>query len=40
VVLLRDPYDAALLAPGVPGITAFGFRACQLEAVIARLTLP
>jgi beta-N-acetylhexosaminidase len=40
VVLLRDPYDAALLAPGVLGITAFGFRACQLEAVIARLTLP
>jgi beta-N-acetylhexosaminidase len=40
VVLLRDPYDAALLGPGVLGITAFGFRACQLEAVIARLTLP
>jgi beta-N-acetylhexosaminidase len=40
VVLLRDPYDAALLAPGVLGITAFGFRACQLEAVIARLTMP
>jgi beta-N-acetylhexosaminidase len=40
VVLLRDPYDAALLAPGVLGVTAFGFRACQLEAVIARLTLP
>jgi beta-N-acetylhexosaminidase len=40
VVLLRDPYDAALLAPGVLGVTAFGFRACQLEAVIARLTMP
>jgi beta-N-acetylhexosaminidase len=40
VVLLRDPYDAALLGPGVLGITAFGFRACQLEAVIARLSLP
>ena len=39
VVLLRDPYDAALLAPGVLGLTAFGFRSCQLEAVIARLTL-
>jgi hypothetical protein len=38
VVLLRDPYDGALLGPGVLGITAFGFRACQLEAVIARLT--
>ena len=37
VVLLRDPYDAALLAPEVLGITAFGFRKCQLDAVIARL---
>ncbi len=26
VVLLRDPYDAALLQPGVLGITAYGFR--------------
>ena len=40
VILLRDPYDATLLAPGVTGITAFGWRACQIEAVIARLTLP
>ncbi len=37
VVLLRDPYDAALLQPGVRGITAYGFRKCQLDAVIARL---
>jgi beta-N-acetylhexosaminidase len=37
VVLLRDPYDAALLAPGVRGLTAFGFRRCQLDAVVARL---
>ena len=37
VVLLRDPYDAALLAPGVHGITAYGFRKCQLDAVISRL---
>jgi beta-N-acetylhexosaminidase len=37
VVLLRDPYDAALLAPGVLGLTAYGFRRCQLDAVIARL---
>jgi beta-N-acetylhexosaminidase len=40
VVLLRDPYDAALLAPGVPGVTAYGFRKCQLDAVIARLAYP
>jgi beta-N-acetylhexosaminidase len=37
VVLLRDPYDAALLAPGVRGLTAYGFRKCQLDAVVARL---
>jgi len=40
VVLLRDPYDAALLAPDVRGLTAFGFRKCQLDAVVARLTHP
>jgi beta-N-acetylhexosaminidase len=38
VVLLRDPYDAALLAPGVRGLTAYGWRKCQLDAVVARLT--
>lgn len=38
VILLRNPYDASLLAPGVLGITAFGFRRVQLDAVIARLT--
>jgi beta-glucosidase-like glycosyl hydrolase len=37
VVLLRDPYDAALLRAGVLGLTAYGFRRCQLDAVIARL---
>jgi len=40
VVLMRDPYDAALLAPGVVGITAYGWRRCQLEAVVARLAYP
>jgi beta-N-acetylhexosaminidase len=40
VVLLRDPYDAVLLRPGVLGVTAWGFRRCQLDAVIARLTYP
>ena len=40
VVLLRDPYDAALLKPGVRGLTAYGFRKCQLDAVVARLTHP
>jgi beta-N-acetylhexosaminidase len=37
VVLLRDPYDAALLQPNVLGITAYGFRKCQLDTVISRL---
>ena len=38
VVLLRDPYDATLLRGEAQGITAYGFRKCQLDAVIARLT--
>jgi beta-N-acetylhexosaminidase len=37
VVLLRDPYDAALLEATTLGLTAYGFRRCQLDAVIARL---
>jgi beta-N-acetylhexosaminidase len=37
VVLLRDPYDASLLVPGVRGLTAYGWRKCQLDAVVARL---
>jgi beta-N-acetylhexosaminidase len=37
VVLMRDPYDARLLLPGTVGITAYGWRRCQLEAVLARL---
>jgi beta-N-acetylhexosaminidase len=37
VVLMRDPYDAALLGPGVVGLTAYGWRRCQLDAVVARL---
>lgn len=40
VVLLRDPYDASLLRPNILGITAYGFRKCQMDAVIARLTHP
>jgi len=37
-VLLRDPYDAALLHPETLGITAYGFRRCQLEAALAGLS--
>jgi beta-N-acetylhexosaminidase len=37
VVLMRDPYDAEYLTPGVAGITAYGWRKCQLDAVLARL---
>jgi beta-N-acetylhexosaminidase len=39
VVLMRDPYDADYLAPGVGGITADGWRRCQLDAVWARLLM-
>jgi hypothetical protein len=34
---MRDPYDVEHLARGVPGVTAYGWRRCQLEAVLARL---
>jgi hypothetical protein len=37
VVLMRDPWDAEYLAPGVAALTAYGWRRCQLDAVIARL---
>jgi hypothetical protein len=37
VVLMRDPYDAEYLAPRVGAISAFGWRKCQLDAVLARL---
>jgi beta-N-acetylhexosaminidase len=39
VVLLRDPWDAAWLAPGVHALTAYGWRRCQIEAVLPRLLL-
>ena len=37
VVLMRGPYDARLLLPDTAGITAYGWRRCQLDAVLARL---
>jgi len=40
VVLMRDPWDAEWLRPGVAGMTAYGWRRCQLEAVLARLLAP
>jgi beta-N-acetylhexosaminidase len=40
VVLMRDPWDAEYLAPGVTGVTAYGWRRCQLEAALARLLIP
>jgi len=40
VVLMRDPWDAEYLAPGVSGITAYGWRRCQLESALARLLTP
>jgi hypothetical protein len=40
VVLMRDPWDAEYLAPGVVGITAYGWRRCQLDAALTRLLAP
>jgi len=40
VVLMRDPWDAEYLAPGVVGVTAYGWRRCQLDAALARLVMP
>ncbi len=37
VVLLRDPYDAEYLRAGVTGLTAYGWRVCQLRAAIAKM---
>ena len=37
VVLMRDPWDAEYLAPGVVAITAYGWRRCQLDAALASL---
>jgi hypothetical protein len=37
VVLMRDPWDAEYLAPGVAALTAYGWRRSQLDAVMARL---
>lgn len=39
VVLLRDPYDAEYIAPGTACLTAFGWRACQIRAVIAKICI-
>jgi beta-N-acetylhexosaminidase len=40
VVLLRDPYDLALLRPEATAVTAWGWRVCQLRAVVAALCRP
>jgi beta-N-acetylhexosaminidase len=37
VVLLRDPYDAALIKAGVACLTDFGWRACQIKAAIEKI---
>ena len=37
VVLMRDPWDAEYLAPGVVGVTTYGWRRCQLDAALTRL---
>ena len=37
IILMRDPWDAEYLAEGVVGLTAYGWRRCQLDATLARL---
>ena len=37
VVLLRTPYDRALVRPQVPTLTAFGCRRVQIEACLSAL---
>jgi beta-N-acetylhexosaminidase len=37
VDLLRDPYDAAFIEPGVTCLTDYGWRACQIKAAIAKM---
>ncbi len=37
VVLLRDPYDVDFIQEDVAVLTACGWRACQLKAVIAKM---
>jgi hypothetical protein len=37
IVLLRDPYDAEYVKDGTLCLTDFGWRACQIRAVIERL---
>ena len=39
-VLMRDPYDAQILADGTVAVTAYGWRRCQVEAALARLLSP
>jgi beta-N-acetylhexosaminidase len=37
VDLLRDPYDAEYLKEGTAGLTDFGWRTCQIKAVIEKM---
>lgn len=37
VVLMRDVYDAEFVKPGVLCVTNFGFRVCDIEAVLQKL---
>ena len=37
VIMMRDPYDRDFLTSHDTGMTAFGFRHCQIEAAIERI---
>ncbi|MBI4051748.1 MAG: hypothetical protein HY400_04505, partial [Elusimicrobia bacterium] len=34
VVLLRNPHDVEYLLPSITCLTAYGFRKCQIEAIL------
>ncbi|MGQ9689261.1 MAG: beta-N-acetylhexosaminidase [Desulfobaccales bacterium] len=40
VVLLRDPYDLDFIGDQSAALTAFGWRACQIKAVIEKMCSP
>ncbi len=37
VILMRDPYDKSFLRPKDAGLTCFGWRKCQIEAVVRKI---
>lgn len=40
VGVLRDPYDVEYVYNSIPAVTCFGWRACQIKAVIEKICRP